>query len=356
VVVVAVGADSVARVRDAGTIPSGLPIPALPSWSDFSVDTLTGALAVMAIVLVQGAGVAQSAPNSGGAPSDSNRDFAAQGIANVASSLVQGQPVGGSVGQTALNVASGARTRWAGIFCGVLMLLILLAFSGVIGAIAQPTLAGLLIVAGIGSIRPQYIASILRTSAISRVAFGATLIATLLLPVAAAVGVGVALSLILQLNRDVLDLRIVELVPTGDGRLREQPPPRLLPDRQVTLLDIYGSLLYAGARTLQVRLPDPSGATRAAVIIRLRGRTELGATFFHVINDYAQRLEDHGSRLYLSGLDPHLLRQFTRIGGDAADRITAVSATAIVGESSRMACERASEWLASDGSNLSNGP
>jgi SulP family sulfate permease len=58
------------------------------------------------------------------------------------------------------------------------MLLILLAFSGVIAAIAQPTLAGLLIVAGIGSIRPQYIASILRTSAISRVAFGATLIAT----------------------------------------------------------------------------------------------------------------------------------------------------------------------------------
>jgi hypothetical protein len=48
--------------------------------------------------------------------------------------------------------------------------------------------------------------------------------------------------------------------------------------------------------------------------------------------------------------------QFTRIGGDAADRITAVSATAIVGESSRMAFERASEWLASDGSNLSNGP
>lgn len=75
------------------------------------------------------------------------------------------------------------------------------------------------------------------------------------------------------------------------------------------------------------------------MIIRLRGRTELGATFFHVINDYAQRLEDHGSRLYLSGLDPHLLRQFTRTGGDAADRITAVSATAIV--------ESQAAWLSS---------
>jgi SulP family sulfate permease len=51
------------------------------------------------------------------------------------------------------------------------------------------------------------------------------------------------------------------------------------------------------------------GAPDGRTAVRLRGRTELGATFFHVINDYAQRLEDHGSRLYLSGLDPHLLRQ-----------------------------------------------
>lgn len=346
IVVIVAGADSVARVRDAGAIPSGLPIPALPAWSDFSFDTLSGALAVMAIVLVQGAGVAQSAPNEGGAPSNSNRDFAAQGIANVAAGLVQGQPVGGSVGQTALNVASGARTRWAGIFCGLCMLVILLVFSDVIGLIAQPTLAGLLIVAGIGAIRPQQIATILRTGRISQVAFTSTLIATLLLPVAAAVGVGVALSLILQLNRDVLDLRIVELIPTADGRLREQPASRLLPDRRVTLLDIYGSLLYAGARTLQVRLPDPSGTTRAAVIIRLRGRTELGATFFNVVNDYAQRLEDHGGRLYLSGLDPDLMKQFTRAGGEAANRITALSATDIIGESSAAAFERASNWIA----------
>jgi SulP family sulfate permease len=216
----------------------------------------------------------------------------------------------------------------------------------VIGLIAQPTLAGLLIVAGIGAIRPQQIATILRTGRISQVAFTSTLIATLLLPVAAAVGVGVALSLILQLNRDVLDLRIVELIPTADGRFREQPASRLLPDRRVTLLDIYGSLLYAGARTLQVRLPDPSGTTRAAVIIRLRGRTELGATFFNVINDYAQRLEDHGGRLYLSGLDPDLMKQFTRAGGEAANRITALSATDIIGESSAAAFERASNWIA----------
>ena len=46
------------------------------------------------------------------------------------------------------------------------------------------------------------------------------------MPVAAAVGVGVALSLLLQLNQEAMDLTVVELVPTDDQRFREQPAPR----------------------------------------------------------------------------------------------------------------------------------
>jgi SulP family sulfate permease len=45
---------------------------------------ITGALAVVAIVLVQGSGVADAAPNKDGTPSDANRDFIAQGIGNIA--------------------------------------------------------------------------------------------------------------------------------------------------------------------------------------------------------------------------------------------------------------------------------
>jgi sulfate permease, SulP family len=339
---------TVMRVSDSGAIPSGLPRISIPNPADFTFGVLTGALAVAAIVLVQGSGVSQSAPNAGGAPSDANRDFVAQGVGNVASSLIGGQPVGGSVGQTALNVASGARTRWAGVFSGIFMLLILVVFSSIIGKVAQPTLAGLLIVAGIGSISPGRILTILRTGAISQIAFITTFIATLLLPVAAAVGIGVALSLILQLNQEALDLKIVELIPTEDGLLREQKPPTTLTSRTVTMLDVYGSLLYAGSRTLQARLPDPGDAERPAVIVRLRGRTQLGATFFQVVDDYALRLAPHGGRLFLSGVDPSLLEQFTRAGGPGAERITVMAATDVIGESSRAAYDRASAWVSID--------
>ena len=167
------------------------------------------------------------------------------------------------------------------------MLLVLVLFGGVVGLVALPTLAAVLIYAGIESIRPAQIASIMRTAPGSRIALTATFLATLFLPIQAAVGIGVALSLLLQLRTGAMDLAVVELVPQPDGALREQPPPTKLPSERVTALDVYGSLLYAGARTLQVRLPDPAGSISPAVVLRLRGRTSLGATFFVVMADYA---------------------------------------------------------------------
>jgi SulP family sulfate permease len=135
-----------------GEIPQGLPMPALPQLGELSFDLVSGAFAVAALVLIQGAGVSESAPNPDGSRAEPNRDFLAQGVGNVLSGLFRGQPVGGSVGQTALSVAAGARTRWAAIFAGIWMAIILLAFSGIVGQVAMPTLAAVLIVAAIGSL------------------------------------------------------------------------------------------------------------------------------------------------------------------------------------------------------------
>src|SRR5262249_31114737 len=144
--------ESVQIVSDVGTIPRGLPLPDAPSLSALSPNILTGALAIAAISMVQGAGVAQSFPNPGGRRPDISRDFVAQGIGNVACGFLQGQPVGGSVSNTALNVSARARSRWASILSGVWMALILVLFSGLVGRVAMPALAGLLILAGAGAL------------------------------------------------------------------------------------------------------------------------------------------------------------------------------------------------------------
>ena len=112
-VLAAAGANSVARVKDAGRIQPGMPLPALPDFHLFSYGMITGALAVAVIIVVQGAGVSEAARAAEPGPPPVNGDVIAQGLGNLAAGLLRGIPVGGSLGQAAVNVKSGARTRLA---------------------------------------------------------------------------------------------------------------------------------------------------------------------------------------------------------------------------------------------------
>jgi SulP family sulfate permease len=107
---------------------------------------------------------------------------------------------------------------------------------------------------------------------------------------------------------------------------------------------VYGSLMYAGARTLQAHLPDPGGTQSPAVVLRLRRRTSLGATFVKVVGDYADRLAAVDGRLYLSGLDPSLSDRLRRTG-HLDGPVHTFEATPVVGESTRAASLDAEAWL-----------
>jgi SulP family sulfate permease len=342
--VVVLGASSVATVDDTGTVPRGLPGLALPDLSLFSTELVGGAAAVAALVLIQGAGVAEAVPNPDGSRSSTSRDFTAQGVANVAAGLFGGQPVGGSVGQTALNLTAGAASRWAAIWSGLWMGVILLAFSGVVGMVAMPTLAAVLIYAGIGAIKPQELVAVARAGRISALAMGSTFAAVLVLPVAQAVGVGVIASLIMQLNQEALDLRVVRLKPDASGGFVETRAPRTVSAGQTVVLDAYGSLFYAGTRTLQRHLPAPvapetgAGSPGPVVVLRLRGRTTLGATFLKVVGDYARVLDEAHGALYLTGVDPVLAADWERDGTvRRLAGVRVVPATPMLGESTRAA-------------------
>lgn len=340
------GATLVPVVGDAGAIPAGFPVPAVPDLRLLSVDLGVGVLVVAAIVLVQGAGVAESVPNPDGRRANPDRNFVGQGVANLAVGFFRGIPVGGSVGQTAISTAAGARDRWAGIMSGVWVLVVLVALSGSVGAVPSATLAALLAVASVGSIRVSAMATAWHTGGQSQVAMATTFLATLLLPVAAAVGIGAALSILLQANRESQDLRIVRLVPLEGGHYREEPAPRRLDDASVTVLDVYGSLYYAGARSLEAALPEPENAHDAVVVLRLRDRASLGATAFTVLAHYADRLGERGGKLYVSGVDPALAEKFDQvIDVHLHERIAVYPARPVVGESTAEATRHAEAWL-----------
>jgi SulP family sulfate permease len=344
------GWQGVQLVSDASVIPRGIPMPSLPDLSLLTPGLAGAALSIAAIIGVQGAGVSQSVENPDGRRVNPSRDMLAQGVANVASGLVQGIPAGGSVGQTALNVSVGARSRWAGVLAGVWMLVIVLLVPTLVGRIPLAVLAALMILAGLSALDLREAASIWATGGAARWSIVVTFVATLVFSVPLAVAIGVGLSVLLSLASATSDVRIYQVIRLDDGRFAQAEPPHTLPSGGVIVLEVIGSLFFAGARTLGESLPTPQGATRPAVVLRLRGRTRVGATLIEVLDQYADDLAEVDGRLYLSGVEQRVATQLRRAGKLDLDRsVHLVPANDVLGASTMEAVGQARAWLGGSG-------
>ncbi len=80
---------------------------------------------------------------------DGNRDLVAQGIGNVATAFVSPVPSSGSLVRSSANMNAGGQTRWSGVICGVMILVIFLATHQQLGMIPLASLAGLIIAIGV---------------------------------------------------------------------------------------------------------------------------------------------------------------------------------------------------------------
>ena len=343
-----VGWRSVALVADVSPIPYGIPSPALPAFELFSFELLLSAFALATIIAVQGAGVSQSVENPDGKPISPSRDMIAQGAANVLSGFFSGIPAGGSVGQTALNVSVGAHSRWAGVAGAIWMLLIVMLVPELVGQVPMAVLGALMIQAGISAINLPEARSIWHTGAAARWSILTTFVATLVLSVPVAVGIGVVLTIVLYLASSATDVTVRELIRLDDGRIAESEPPQELPSDAVTVLDVDGSLFFAGARTLLEALPTIGAAKRPVVILRLRGYTRIGSTLIDVLDEYADDLAEAGGRLYLAGVDKQVGEQLRNAGKLDLDRsVHLVDADQVLGASTETASVSAREWLSS---------
>lgn len=344
VAVALLGTDGIEKVKDVGSIPSGVPSPALPDLGFFTAETITAAAAIAAIVLVQTAGVSQALP--GASPAGvQKQDLMAVGLANTGSALFQGQVVGGSMGQSSLNVQSGARTRWAAILCGVYVLIIVLALGPLVEKVAMASLAAILVTAALGAIDLTAASSVWQAGWNSRMPIVATFVLTLFLPIQFAVLAGAVLSALLYLSSSSTDVHLAALTRLPSGEMDEEDPPAKLESDSVLVLQVYGSLFYAGARTLARRLPEVGNAVRPVVILRLRGKTHLGATVIEVLCSYSRSLQSRGGRLYIAGIGPQMRRQLLNGNKLQLAGVKLYDASPRVGDSVARSFSDARTWL-----------
>ena len=342
------GPGRIALVSDVAEIPNTLPGLALPDFS-LTLELVVPALSLALVGLVQGAAISSSIPNPDGRYADPSADFRGQGLANLATGLFQGMPVGGSMSATALVRSAGGRSALANLVAAIVMALVILLLGQVIGFIAMPALAGLLILVGIRTVKPRDIAMVMRTGPIQLTVLTVTFVLTLIIPLQYAVIVGVGLAIVLHVARQ--SNRVVvkrwEFGPHAQLPV-ESEPPRVLAKSEVVVLVTYGSLFFASAPVFSSQLPEARGdCTGTVVILRLRGKDELGSTVIKVLEKYAADLRSAGGMLVLAGVNQRVHRQLrdTKVLEQLrAERVFTESPQ--LGESLQRALRYASEWQA----------
>jgi SulP family sulfate permease len=344
-IVLILGLESVELVGDTTQVSGSIPMPVLPELA-LIPDLIVSAFALALIGLIQASGVSQAVPNPDGELGDASRDFAAQGISNIVSGTFRGLPLGGSLGGTGIVVSTGAKSRWANVFIGVLVGIFVLLFAGVVELVAMPAIAGVLIVIGFQIINREEVGDVWDIALSKRVIMVVTFLATLALPVQQAILLGVFLSFVDYAYSSSESVQLLQMKQREDGALIETEPPAKLEDDSITVLFHRGSGYFAAMRTIQENLPDPKDAQRAVVIFRMRNSAMIGSTFVLAAERYAAQLRANGGKLMMSGVTDKVREQL--LVTETTDDIPAEDlfmATEVLGESTLAAMAAAQQWL-----------
>ena len=126
-------------------IPSGLPIPNLEMFTNFSLTSITPyiftALTLALLGAIDSLLTSVVADNMTKTKHKPNKELIGQGIGNSIAALFGGIPGAGATIRTVVNINAGGKTRLSGMIAGILLLMILLALGPVASKIPAAVLA-----------------------------------------------------------------------------------------------------------------------------------------------------------------------------------------------------------------------
>ena len=220
--VIATGLD-VRTVGDMGQMPTALPmfhLPAVPlTWETLAI--IAPVAATLAFVgLLESLLTANLLDDITDTPSDKDRETRGHGIANILSPLFGGMAGCAMIGQSIINVSSGARGRLSTLWAGLFLLFLILVLQDWVARIPMAALVAVMIMVSVntfdwGSI--VRIRSIPAQSSIVMLATTATVVATH--DLSKGVVLGVVLSAIFFM-RKVGKTVVVEEVDSPEGELK----------------------------------------------------------------------------------------------------------------------------------------
>lgn len=283
-----------------GEIPGSLPPIGLGlPWGMLPALVVPGV--VIALVgFAETTAIARSFATQDHARWSPDREFMAQGAANLVSGVCGGMPADGSLSRSSLNHLSGAGSRWSGAITG-LAVLVFLPFAGVLTALPKAVLAGIVIAAVGGLVRPRLLLNVWTLSRIQAFVVWLTLALCLLLAprIEQALLLGILMSLAIHVWRE----RRAGFDSWMEG--------------DVLHLEVMGILWFASAprleEALMSRLTDAGGVSE--VVIHLEGLGRIDLTGALVLKRAVEEMRALGIPSSLKGVPPQARELIDNIFG-----------------------------------------
>ncbi|MDE2514765.1 MAG: SulP family inorganic anion transporter [Rhodospirillales bacterium] len=214
----------VRTIADLGALPSTLPhfaVPRVPATLDMLRTIAPVALAMAAVGLLETMLTARIVDDFTDSQSDKSRECIGQGIANIVAPLFGGMGGCAMIGQSVINVSSGARGRLSTLVAGGFLLVLLVLLHRLLAIVPVAGLTAVMIMVSINTFSWRSLRELRRVpwqSSVVMLATVGTVVATA--DLSKGVGVGVLLSGIFFASK-VARLITVTSRLSADGRVRE---------------------------------------------------------------------------------------------------------------------------------------
>jgi len=342
------GAYQVRIVQDIQEITRTLPSLHVPDFMAVSPQRLLGpATAIALLGSIEAIAIARTLADRSGQDFDPNQQLIGEGVANVGTGLFGGLTSSGSFTRSAVNYEAGATTRLAGVLCGLLVLVLLLAFAPMANRIPIAALAGSLLHVALILVDPRKIKTSMLTTRADRWGLLITFILVLVLShLEQALLVGIAVSLVIVTRRaERMEIHRVEL--GDDGELHESDYEGPRQGEPIVALDVQGELFFATVDIFEQRLRPLTTSGTKILILRVRNARNLDSTVCEGIVRLADTMKGNGGRIVFAGVPKGTEGTLRRAG--VVDRLGERSVFATEGRvyrSTRHAIEWAREQIA----------
>ena len=301
-----------------GSIPQGLPGFSFPEIDiTIAMALITNAIAIGLIGFTEAISVAKAIAAQTRQRLDANQGLVGQGLANITASLFQGYAVSGSFSRSAINLSAGAKTGFAAIASGIVVMITLLFFTPLLYHLPQATLAAVIILAVFNLIKFKPIKYAWKVQKHDAIVSVVTFLLTLLWAphLEKSILFGVVLAMVLYMYRTMRP-RIAVLSMQSDGSLGDAEANILQTCSKITILRFDGPLFFANTGYFEEKVLERV-ATKPElkfIIIDAEGINEIDATGEEMLHQLAVRLHGLGIEFLFCRTKKQVMDVFLRTG------------------------------------------